>query len=76
MLRGNNVASPADFAKFGITWVASPSTPTLDATAWTTTAVFPVALGYTYAADPAQCLKDRLRAVAGAGKGLATLTCN
>jgi len=75
-LRGNNVASPADFAKFGITWVASPSTPTLDATAWTTTAVFPVALGYTYAADPAQCLKDRLRAVAGAGKGLATLTCN
>ena len=74
-LRDNNIASPADFTKFGITWVASSSTPTKDATDWTTTAVFPVALGYTYTVDPPQCLKDGLRAVAGAGTGLATLVC-
>ena len=40
-----------------------------------TTAVSPVALGYTYTVDPPQCLKDGLRAVAGAGTGLATLVC-
>jgi pectate lyase len=74
-LRSNNIASPADFTKFGITWVASPSTPTVDATAWTTTAAYPVALGYTYSVDPAQCVKDGLSSVSGAGKGLATLKC-
>ena len=40
-----------------------------------TTAAFPVALGYSYTADPFQCVHDGLRAAAGAGKGLATLTC-
>jgi pectate lyase len=74
-LRGNNITGPADFAKFGITWVPSPSTPTVDATDWTTSAVYPVALGYTYTADPVQCVKDGLSSVAGAGKGLATLKC-
>jgi len=74
-LRGNNVTGPADFTKFGITWSASSSTPTVDATDWTTTAVFPVALGYAYTVDPVQCLKDGLSKVAGAGKGLATLDC-
>ena len=74
-LRNNNVASPADFTKFNITWSASSSTPTKDATDWTTTATYPVALGYTYTADPVQCVKDGLASVAGAGKGLATLTC-
>jgi len=74
-LRANNITGPADFTKFGITWVPSPSTPTADATAWTTTAAYPVSLGYTYAADPVQCVKDGLASVAGAGKGLATLKC-
>jgi pectate lyase len=74
-LRGNNVAGPADFTRFGITWVASTSTPTKDATDWTTTAAFPVALGYSYAVDAPDCVKAGLSAVAGAGKGLATLAC-
>jgi pectate lyase len=74
-LRGNNLTSPSDFAAFGITWAASDSTPTKDATDWTTTAVFPVALGYSYTVDPPSCLNDGLHAVAGAGKGLATLAC-
>ena len=74
-MRSNNIASPSDFTKFSITWVASSSTPTVDATDWTTTAVYPEALGYTYTVDPAQCVKDRLASVAGAGKGLATLKC-
>ena len=74
-LRSNNITGPADFTQFGITWVASSSTPTVDATAWTTTAAYPVALGYTYTADPFQCVKDGLASVAGAGKGLATLKC-
>jgi pectate lyase len=73
-LRNNNVASPADFTKFGITWSASGDSPTKDATDWVTTKAYPVAL-YTYTAQPAQCVKDGLRAVAGAGKGLATLKC-
>ena len=75
-LRNNNIAAPADFTKFNITWSASDSTPNKDATDWTTTAVYPVALGYNYKVDPPQCLKDGLRNVAGAGKGLATLKCN
>jgi pectate lyase len=75
-LRSNNITSPDDFSKYNITWVASSSTPTKDATDWITTAVFPVPLGYTYTADSAQCMKDKLRSVAGAGKGLATLRCN
>jgi pectate lyase len=57
--------------------VASSSTSKAsdDATDWTTTAAYPVALGYSYAADSAQCVKDGLSSVAGAGKGLATLKC-
>jgi pectate lyase len=74
-LRGNNVTSPADFARFGITWVASTSTPTKDATDWITTAAFPVALGYAYSVDPPECVRAGLHVVAGAGKGLATLAC-
>jgi pectate lyase len=75
-LRGNNIASPADFTKYNITWGTSSSTPTKDATDWTNTAPFPVDLGYTYTADPPACLKSGLLSVAGAGKGLATLKCN
>jgi pectate lyase len=75
-LRNNNVTSPADFATYGLTWSASSSTPTKDATDWATTAAFPEALGYTYTADPAACLKGNLIKFAGAGKKLATLKCN
>ncbi len=74
-LRNNNIGSPADFTKFNITWGTSSSTPTKDATDWTTSAAYPVALGYTYTVDPVQCLKDGLATVAGAGKRLATLSC-
>jgi pectate lyase len=75
-LRNNNVKSPADFATYNITWSASSSTPTKDATDWTTTASYPVALGYSYAVNPPACLKSTLKTVAGAGKGLATLKNN
>ena len=75
-IRGsNNITTPADFATFGITWVASSSTPTADATTWTTTGTYPSALGYSYAVDPAACVRNGLPKVAGAGKGLATLKC-
>jgi len=76
-LRKNNLASAADVApgnKFGITW-DNGNSGTVNATAWTTTAAFPVALGYTLAAQPAQCMRDGLRAAAGANKSLATLKC-
>jgi len=76
-LRNNNLASPADVApgnKFGITW-DDGNAGTVNATAWTTTAAYPVALGYTLAADPAQCVHDGLRAAAGANRDLRTLKC-
>jgi pectate lyase len=76
-LRNNNLASAADVApgnSFGIRWDAG-SAGTVNATAWSTTAPYPVALGYTYKADPYQCVHDGLRDTVGAGKGLATLKC-
>jgi len=76
-LRNNNLRSAVDVASgnaFGITW-DNGNSGTVNATAWTTTAAFPVALGYTFAAQPAQCMHDGLRAVAGANKALATLKC-
>lgn len=76
-LRNNNITSPSDFATYGIKWVASASTPTKDATDWTTTAIFPVArMTYTYTPQAPACIKAGLRTVAGAGKNLATLVCN
>jgi len=76
-LRSNNLASAADVAKdnaYKISWDAG-SSGTVNATTWTTTAPYPVALGYSYHADPFQCVHDGLRTVVGAGKGLATLKC-
>jgi pectate lyase len=76
-LRDNNLATAADVGlgnKFGITWDAG-SAGTVNATDWTTTAAYPVPLGYTYKADPFQCIHDGLRAATGAGKGLVTLKC-
>jgi pectate lyase len=76
-LRNNNLLSAADVApgnRFGITWDAG-SAGTVNATSWTTTAAYPVALGYDYTADPAQCIHDGLRAAVGAGKDLVTLKC-
>jgi pectate lyase len=74
-LRANNIANPADFASYAISWSASTSTPTKDATDWTTTAAYPEALGYAYTAQPAACVGPSLKSVVGAGKHLATLTC-
>ena len=71
----NNILVSADFSKYGITWGTSDAT-LKNADDWTTTKAFPVALGYTYKVDSAQCVKDGLAAVAGAGKGLATLKCD
>jgi pectate lyase len=76
-LKNNNLASAADVAPgncAGITWSKGYS-GTVNATAWTTTAAYPEALGYEYKAQPFQCIHDGLRAAAGAGKGLATLKC-
>jgi pectate lyase len=76
-LKANNLASAADVAPgncSGITW-SKGDTGTVNATAWTTTAAYPEALGYEYTAQPFQCLHDGLRAAAGAGRGLVTLKC-
>jgi pectate lyase len=75
-LRNNNIKTPADFTTFGITWVASPSSPTRDANDWVSTAKFPASITYTYTAQDPACVKQKLPAVAGAGKGLAQLSCN
>jgi len=75
-LRNNNIKTPADFSSFGITWVASPSSPSRDATDWITTATFPVGITYAYTAQDPACVKQNLLAVAGAGKALAHLSCN
>jgi len=75
-LRNNNIKTPADFSSFGITWVASPSSPSRDATDWITTGAFPVAISYSYTAQDPACVKQKLPAAAGAGKALARLTCN
>ncbi|HEX2877244.1 MAG TPA: polysaccharide lyase family 1 protein [Polyangiaceae bacterium] len=76
-LKNNNLASAADVAPgncYGISW-SKGNAGTVNATAWTTTAPYPEALGYEYTAQPFQCIHDGLRAAAGAGKGLATLKC-
>lgn len=70
-LRNNNVKSPADFATYNITW---SSGGTVDATNWTTTAPFPIAIPYSYSPMTPQCVKDKLATVAGVGKNGATLT--
>jgi pectate lyase len=75
-LRNNNVKSPADFSRYGITWGASGSSPSRDATDWTTTGTFPVGLTYSYTLQDPACVKQKLPAVAGAGKALAKLNCN
>jgi len=75
-LRGNNIQSPADFGTYGITWSASSSSPSRDATDWVSTAAFPISIPYTYAVQDPACVKQKLPAVAGAGKTLATLSCN
>ncbi|MGJ7495272.1 pectate lyase family protein [Variovorax sp. RT4R15] len=75
-LRNNNIRTPADFSGFGITWVASSSSPSRDATDWITTNVFPVGIPYAYTAQDPACVKQKLPAVAGAGKALALLSCN
>ncbi len=46
-----------------------------NATEWVTTAMVPASITYDYEAHPPACLKSGLPAVAGAGKGLATLIC-
>lgn len=76
-LRANNLASAADVSAgnpFGIRWT-SGNAGTVNATDWTTTAVYPIDLGYVYEAQPYQCIHDGLRLAAGAGKGLVTLEC-
>ncbi|MDQ7990452.1 MAG: pectate lyase [Candidatus Dactylopiibacterium sp.] len=75
-LRGNNVASAADNARYGIRW-DSPGSGGINAEDWTSTGRFPTdKLTYGYVAQDIQCVKNGLHGVAGAGKGLATLSCN
>ena len=76
-LRDNNLQTSADVSAgnvFGITWSPGDS-GTVNATDWKTTKPFPQPIGYTFKADPAACVRAGLRAVAGPGKALATLTC-
>jgi len=76
-LKANNLASAADVAPgncAGISWTKG-DTGTVNATDWKTSKAFPEALGYQLTAQPFQCIHDGLRAVAGSGKGLATLKC-
>jgi len=75
-LKGNNIASPADFTTYGITWSASDSSNARDANDWVTTAPFPVTLPYTYTADTPACVKAQLPTKAGAGTGLAKTSCS
>ncbi|HET8938237.1 MAG TPA: hypothetical protein VFN67_32560 [Polyangiales bacterium] len=77
-LRDNNLATAADVAagnRFGITW-DDGNKGTVNALDWSTTQKFPEPLGYTYQAQPYACVRDGLKAVAGAGKKLATLACD
>lgn len=76
-VKANNLSTAMDVAPgnpFGITW-DDGNAGTVNATTWATTAAYPVALGYSYKADPYQCVHDGLRKAVGAGKGLATLAC-
>ena len=74
-LRGNNITSPSDFATYGITWVASGSSPSRDATDWVSTATFPLGILYGYTLQAPSCVKQKLPAAAGAGTGLAKVSC-
>jgi pectate lyase len=75
-LRNNNIRTPADFTTYGITWSASSSSPSRDATDWVTTATFPIAISYAYTLQDPACVKQKLAALAGAGKALGTLVCD
>jgi pectate lyase len=74
-LRNNNIQTPADFATYGINWVASGSSPSRDAKDWVSTSNFPVGIPYSYTPHSPACVKAKLPAAAGAGTGLATLSC-
>ena len=74
-LKNNNIKSTADFSTYGITWVASSSSPSKDATDWTSTATFPVGIDYAYTVHDPACIKSKLPAAAGAGTDLATVSC-
>lgn len=76
-LLNNNISGPGDFKTYGITWTSSDASPSKNADDWTTTKTFPrEKLGYAYTAQSPACVKRGLRAVAGAGTGMATLNCN
>jgi pectate lyase len=72
-LKGNNIASKADFTKYNITWTDGGA-GSVDATAWTSTATI-AAPAYMSSVQPvsAQCVKDHLKTYAGAGNGMQEL---
>jgi len=70
-LRNNNIKTPGDFATYNISWTSGG---TIDATNWTTTATFPIAIPYSYSAVTPACVKSKLASYAGVGKNNATLT--
>ncbi|KAF7600657.1 MAG: pectate lyase [Candidatus Dactylopiibacterium carminicum] len=72
-LRGNNIASPADFATYNVTWT-TPTNGDKSAADWITTAAFPKELGYAYETVSPQCLKEKLPLYAGVGKKGARLS--
>lgn len=76
-LKNNNITSPSEAESFGITWSeCSKKTACLkNAEDWMTTAAYPKKIPYTYQADPPECVKEGLPAVAGAGTNLEPLLC-
>lgn len=56
-LRNSNITGPADFATYGITRVASGSSPSRDATDWVTTANFSLGIPYSYTLQAPSCVK-------------------
>ena len=74
-LRNNNITKVADFSTYGVSWTDSDSSPSRNASDWTTTAAYPVSISYSYTPDTPSCVKAKLPQVAGAGTSLAKLSC-
>jgi len=74
-LRNNNITKPADFGTYGVSWTDPDGSPSRNASDWSSTAAYPVGISYSYTPDAPACVKANLPKVAGAGTGLAKLSC-
>lgn len=70
-LRNNNITSPADFTRFGITWERGRNENVFaDAQDWRSSGTFPIGIPYSYTPSSPACVKRELPNVAGAGRGM------